>query len=58
MEIKILMINDQSLTAYVSSRELANLKEAIKTQSKFKLNSVTVDTLKIEHAFVDDTQLI
>lgn len=58
MEIKLLMENDQSLTACVSTKELLNLKEAIKTSSKFKLNSVVVDTLEIKSAFVDDAQLI
>lgn len=58
MDIKLIIENGQSLTACVSSRELLNLKEAIKTHDKFKLNSITVDTLEIESAFVDDTQLI
>ena len=58
MEIKLLMENGQSLTACVSTKELLNLKEAIKTSSKFKLNSVVVDTLEIKSAFVDDAQLI
>lgn len=56
MEIKLLMNNGQSLSACVSTRELANLKESIRTNSKFKLNSVVVDTLDIESAFIDDTQ--
>lgn len=56
MEIKLLMENGQSLTACVSTKELLNLKEAIKTSSKFKLNSVTVDTIEIETAFIDDIQ--
>lgn len=50
------MENGQSLTACVSTKELLNLKEAIKTSSKFKLNSVTVDTIEIETAFIDDIQ--
>ena len=56
MEIKLLMENGQSLTACVSTKELLNLKEAIKTSSKFKLNSAIVDTLEIETAFIDDIQ--
>ena len=56
MEIKLLMENGQSLTACVSTKELLNLKEAIKTSSKFKLNSVIVDTIEIETAFIDDIQ--
>lgn len=48
MEIKLLMENGQSLTACVSTKELLNLKEAIKTSSKFKLNSVIVDTIEID----------
>ena len=56
MEIKLLMENGQSLTACVSTKELSNLKEAIKTSSKFKLNSAIVDTLEIETAFIDDIQ--
>lgn len=51
------MENDQSLTACVSSRELLNLKEAVRTNGKFKLNSVVVDTLEIDTAFIDDIQL-
>lgn len=58
MEIKLLMENGQSLTACVSTRELSNLKEAIRTNDKFKLNSVVVDTLEIETAFIDDIQFI
>lgn len=57
MEIKLIMENDQSLTACVSSRELLNLKEAVRTNGKFKLNSVVVDTLEIDTAFIDDIQL-
>ena len=56
MEIKLLMENGQSLTACVSTKELLNLKEAIKTSSKFKLNSVIVDTIEIETSFIDDIQ--
>ena len=56
MEIKLLMDNGQSLTACVSTKELLNLKEAIKTSSKFKLNNVIVDTIEIETAFIDDIQ--
>ena len=56
MEIKLLMENGQSLTACVSTKELLNLKEAIKTSSKFKLNNVIVDTIEIEPAFIDDIQ--
>ena len=56
MEIKLLMENGQSLTACVSTKELLNLKEAIRTNSKFKLNSVIVDTLEIETTFIDDIQ--
>ena len=56
MEIKLLMENGQSLTACVSTKELSNLKEAIKTSSKFKLNNVIVDTIEIETAFIDDIQ--
>lgn len=48
MEIKLLMENGQSLTACVSTKELLNLKEAIKTSSKFKLNNVIVDTIEID----------
>ena len=33
-----------------------NLKEAIKTSSKFKLNSAIVDTIEIDTAFIDDIQ--
>ena len=58
MEIKLIMENDQSLIACVSTKELANLKEAIRTNGKFKLNSVTVDTLEIETTFIDDIQFI
>lgn len=58
MEIKLLMENGQSLTACVSTRELTNLKDAIRTNSKFKLNSVTIDTLEIETMFIDDIQFI
>ena len=50
------MENGQSLTACVSTKELSNLKEAIKTSSKFKLNNVIVDTIEIETAFIDDIQ--
>ena len=56
MEIKLLMENGQSLNACVSTKELLNLKEAIRTNSKFKLNSVIVDTLEIETTFIDDIQ--
>ena len=56
MEIKLLMENGQSLTACVSTKELLNLKEAIKTSSKFKLNSAIVDTIEIDTAFIDDIQ--
>ena len=56
MEIKLLMENGQSLTACMSTKELLNLKEAIKTSSKFKLNNVIVDTIEIETAFIDDIQ--
>ena len=56
MEIKLLMENGQSLTACVSTKELSNLKEAIKTSSRFKLNNVIVDTIEIETAFIDDIQ--
>ena len=56
MEIKLLMENGQSLTACVSTKELLNLKEAIKTSSKFKLNNVIVDTIEIDTAFIDDIQ--
>lgn len=56
MEIKLLMDNGQSLTACVSTKELSNLKEAIKTSSKFKLHNVIVDTIEIETAFIDDIQ--
>lgn len=56
MEIKLLMNNGQSLSACVSSRECLNLEEAIKSNSKFKLNSIVVDTLEIKTAFIDDTQ--
>ena len=56
MEIKLLMENGQSLAACVSTKELLNLKEAIKTSSKFKLNNVIVDTIEIETAFIDDIQ--
>ena len=56
MEIKLLMENGQSLTACVSTKELSNSKEAIKTSSKFKLNNVIVDTIEIETAFIDDIQ--
>lgn len=56
MEIKLLMENGQSLTACVSTKELSNLKEAIKTSSKFKLNNVIVDTIEIETSFIDDIQ--
>ena len=56
MEIKLFMENGQSLTACVSTKELSNLKEAIKTSSKFKLNNVIVDTIEIETAFIDDIQ--
>lgn len=52
------MENGQSLTACVSTRELANLKESIRNYDKFKLNSVVVDTLEIETAFIDDIQFI
>lgn len=52
MEIKLIMESGQSLTACVSTRELANLKEAIRTNGKFRLNSVTVDTLEIESCFI------
>lgn len=58
MEIKLLMNNGQSLSACVSSRECLNLEEAIKAHSKFKLNSIVVDTLEIKTAFIDDTQFI
>ena len=58
MEIKLLINNGQSLSACVSSREVSNLKESIRTNGKFKLNSVVVDTLEIKSAFVDDAQLI
>lgn len=58
MEIKLIMESGQSLSACVSTKETSNLKEAIRTNGKFKLNSITVDTLDIESAFVDDTQLI
>ena len=58
MEIKLIMENGQSLTACVSTRELANLKESIRNYDKFKLNSVVVDTLEIETAFIDDIQFI
>lgn len=56
MEIKLLMNNGQSLSACVSYRECLNLEEAIKAHSKFKLNSIVVDTLEIKTAFIDDTQ--
>ena len=56
MEIKLLMDNGQSLTACMSTKELLNLKEAIKTSSKFKLHNVIVDTIEIETAFIDDIQ--
>lgn len=56
MEIKLLMENGQSLTTCVSTKELLNLKEAIKTSSKFKLNNVIVDTIEIETSFIDDIQ--
>lgn len=56
MEIKLLMENGQSLTACVSTKELLNLKESIRTNDKFKLNSVIVDTLEIEAAFIDDIE--
>lgn len=52
MEIKLIMESGQSLTACVSTRELSNLKEAIRTNGKFRLNSVTVDTLEIEACFI------
>lgn len=58
MEIKLIMESGQSLTACVSSRERLNLEEAIKAHSKFKLNSIVVDTLEIKTAFIDDTQFI
>lgn len=58
MEIKLIMESGQSLTACVSSRECLNLEEAIKAHSKFKLNSIVVDTLEIKTAFIDDTQFI
>lgn len=56
MEIKLLMENGQSLTACVSTKELLNLKEAIKTSDKFKLHNVIIDTLEIETAFIDDIE--
>lgn len=48
MEIKLLMENGQSLTACVSTNEFENLKEAIKTSSKFKLHNVIIDTAFIK----------
>lgn len=56
MEIKLLMNNGQSLSACVSTKECLNLEKAIKAHSKFKLNSIVVDTLEIKTAFIDDTQ--
>lgn len=58
MEIKLIMESGQSLTACVSSRELSNLKEAIRTNGKFRLNSVTVDTLEIEACFIANIEFI
>lgn len=58
MEIKLLMENGQSLTACVSTNELENLKEAIKTSSKFKLHNVTIDTLEIETTLIDNIEFI
>lgn len=58
MEIKLLMNNGQSLSACVSTRELSNLKEAIRTNGKFRLNSVTVDTLEIEACFIANIEFI
>lgn len=58
MEIKLLMENGQSLSVCVSTNELANLKEAIKTFDKFKLHNVTIDTLEIETTLIDDIEFI
>lgn len=58
MEIKLIMESGQSLTACVSTRELSNLKEAIRTNGKFRLNSVTVDTLEIEACFIANIEFI
>ena len=49
------MVESQKTTKSID-KELSNLKEAIKTSSKFKLNNVIVDTIEIETAFIDDIQ--